>query len=101
MLSFAVGKETVKVAPLSIYAVLKEVHSMRRFQLLSYPEGRLELRLEPTDGVERELAFEQAKLTLLNYLGAQGVKNVSVTLSCDAPKQQAGSGKFKHILQIE
>ena len=101
VLSFAVGKETVKVAPLSIYAVLKEVHSMRRFQLLSYPEGRLELRLEPTDGVERELAFEQAKLTLLNYLGAQGVKNVSVTLSCDAPKQQAGSGKFKHILQIE
>lgn len=101
VLTFSVDGGRVKVAPLSIYAVLKEVHAMKRFQLLAYPDNQLELRLEPAEGIAPTDAFEQAKQALFGFLATQGVNNVSLTLSQDAPKQQAGSGKFKHIVQME
>jgi len=101
VLRFSIEGREVKVAPLSVYAVLKEVHELRRFQLLAYPENRLELRLESADDVNRMDAFSQAKEALLGFLTAQGVNNVSVALSPDAPRQQEGSGKFKHIIQME
>ena len=101
VLTLTIDRGSVKVAPLSIYAVLKEVHSMKRFQLLAYPDNQLELRLEPAEGITRSDAFEQAKQALLGFLTTQGVFNVSLTLSQDVPKQQVGSGKFKHIVQME
>ncbi len=101
VLHFQVNGSEVKVAPLSVYAVLKEVHVLRRFQLLAYPENRLELRLECADGVDRLDAFSQAKEALLGFLATQGVSNVSISLSPEAPRQQEGSGKFKHIVQME
>lgn len=101
VLIFLVDGGSVKVAPLSIYAVLKEVHAMKRFQLLAYPDNQLELRLEPMEGIDTTDAFEQAKQALLGFLATQGVNNVSLTLSQDVPKQQAGSGKFKHIVRME
>ena len=101
VLTFSVDGGSVKVAPLSIYAVLKEVHAMKRFQLLAYPDNQLELRLEPAEGIAPTDAFEQAKQALLGFLATQGVISVSLTLSQDTPKQQAGSGKFKHIVLME
>jgi hypothetical protein len=101
VLHFRVNGSVVKVAPLSVYAVLKEVHALKRFQLLAYPENRLELRLECADSVDRLDAFSQAKEALIGFLAVQGVNNVSVSLSPEAPRQQEGSGKFKHIVQME
>lgn len=89
-----------RIAPLSVYAVLKEAHAMRRFQLLSYPGNRLELRLEPAEGVSREDAFWQAQKALLCFLAAQGVSPAAITLSDELPQQQEGSGKFKHIVHV-
>ncbi len=91
------GKE-IKVAPLSVYAVLKEVHELRRFQVLAYPENRLELRLEEQDGTDRETAFAAAKEQLEQYLATLGIRHVTITLSQDPPRQDPGSGKFKHII---
>ncbi len=34
-----------KIAPLSLYALLKEVHSIKRFQLIQHNERLLELRI--------------------------------------------------------
>ena len=101
VLRFTINGGEIRIAPLSVYAVLKEVHALKRFQLLVYPENRLELRLEYADGVDRAEAFSQAKEALLGFLAAQGVGNVSVTLSPDAPRQQEGSGKYKHIIRME
>lgn len=94
------GKE-IKVAPLAIYAVLKEVHSLRRFQVLVYPGNRIELRIEEKEGISREEAFEHARECLERFLATQNIVHVKVTLSEELPKQDAKSGKFKHIINVE
>ncbi len=91
------GKE-IRIAPLSLYAVLKEVHELRRFQLLAYPGNRLELRLEEKEGTDRETAFDAAKDRLEQYLVTQGIRHVTVILSEELPRQDPNSGKFKHII---
>ena len=93
------GKE-VKIPPLAIYAVLKEVHNIRRFQVLKYPENRLELRIEEKEGMSKEAAFVEAKACLVKYLATQNIGQVAVTLSEELPKQNPNSGKFKHIINV-
>ena len=95
------GNDTVKIAPLSIYAVLKEVHTIRRFQLLCHPENRLELRLEPMEGATLENAFLMAKDALQHFLHTQGVEQVSISLSSEPPMQHSKSGKFQHIIRTD
>ena len=98
IISFEADGRKVRIAPLPVYAVLKEVHSIRRFQVLAYPGNRLELRLEEAEGADRGAAFAEAKGSLERYLAAQGVRQAEITLSEDLPRQDPGSGKFKHII---
>jgi phenylacetate-coenzyme A ligase PaaK-like adenylate-forming protein len=90
----------VRIPPLALYATLKEVHSVRRFQLLAYSENKLELRLEPIDGIDRETAFVHTKEALSAYLHSHKLIKFSILLSDDLPKQHSKSGKFKHIICI-
>ena len=99
--SFTEGGREIKIAPLSIYAVLKEVHGLRRFQVLVYDGNVIELRIEPTDGMNRQDAFEQASEKLRDYLASQDVIHVTIRLSEELPCQQVGSGKFKHIIRMQ
>lgn len=93
------GRE-IKVAPLSFYAVLKEIHDLRRFQVLVYPENKIELRIETKEGVEESVAFEEAKKRLLEFLESQNIGHVRIDLSKDKPAQNPRSGKFKHIINL-
>lgn len=99
--SFTEEGKTIRIAPLSLFAVLKEVHELRRFQLLVYPENRMELRMEEKEGAERHTAFEKAEESLRGYLKTQGITHVSLALSEEKPHQDAGSGKFKHIINMQ
>ena len=91
------GKE-IKIPPLAIYAILKEVHSLRRFQVIVYSENKIELRLEPSEEISRETAFVQTREALLSFLASHKVNAVNILLSDELPKQHPGSGKFKHII---
>ena len=91
------GKE-IKVAPLAIYAVLKEVHELRRFQVEVYPENKVELRIEPKEGIEESAAFEAAKKKLADFLANQNIIPAPINLSKEKPAQNPNSGKFKHII---
>lgn len=93
------GKE-IKVAPLSLYAVLKEIHSIRRFQVLVYPNNKIEVRLEEKEGSSREESFACCKACLEKYLLSQNIKHVTITLSDDLPKQNPNSGKYKHVINM-
>lgn len=101
VLSFEKDGTELRVPPLAIYAELKEVHELRRFQLLKYPGNRLKLRLEPMPDVSREEAFEKACKVLSVRLGIYGVEDLHISLSEELPKQHPVSGKFKHIINIE
>lgn len=99
--AFTEGEKVVRIAPLSLYAVLKEVHCIRRFQVLAYPGNTLALRLEEAEGADRAAVFHTAKERLKGYLAAQGVSAVTVSLAEGPPRQDPGSGKFKHIVNLQ
>ena len=100
VLTFTQDGKTLRVPPLAIYARLKEVPQLRRFQLLKYPENRMELRLEPTKGTGRAEAFAEAAVAVRELLAVYGVTEVSLSLSEELPRQHPVSGKFKHIQNI-
>lgn len=100
VISFREKGETVRVAPLAIYAVLKEVHGIRRFQVLGYPENSIVLRLEEKEGADRTVVFGEARERLERYLAEQGISEVGITLSEELPRQDAGSGKYKHVVNM-
>ena len=91
------GKE-VRVPPLAVYATLKEVHCLKRFQLVVRAENRIELRLEAANGISKEDAFVQADSALRAFFQQYGIHNVDITLSPDSPRRHPGSGKFKHVI---
>ncbi len=93
------NKET-GVPPLAIYATLKEVHSIKKFQVLAYQGNKMELRMEPKEGNDKEACFLQAKESLITFLASHGIKDVTVILSDEMPKQHPGSGKYKHIICV-
>ncbi len=97
---FSQDNNDIKIAPLAIYATLKEVHSLRRFQFIAYPGNRIELRLEPKEENSKEASFLQAKEILLPFLAIHGIKDVTITLSDETPKQHPESGKYKHIICV-
>lgn len=84
----------VKIAPLSLYVVLKEIHGIQRFQLVQEDGDRLELRMVAED---REGDFAEAKRAVEAYLAEHGV-NAEVYLSERLPEADARSGKFKHVV---
>ena len=91
ILTFSNG---VKIAPLSLYAILKEVHEIERFQLVQMEGNELELRLIAED---RQQAFEKAKQAVEAYLLQKEV-SATVYLSEKLPETNPISGKYKHII---
>ncbi len=83
----------VRIAPMSLYKVLEEVKSIRRFQLVQRASDRVELRITSDDP---EGAFDRAKRDLQEFFGNKGL-NVEIVPSDLSPQADKTSGKFKHI----
>ena len=83
----------VRIAPMSLYKILEEVKTIRRFQLVQRSTCKVELRMISDDPQE---AFKQAKHDLQEFFKSKGL-NVEITLSDDPPQANKTSGKFKHI----
>lgn len=98
VITFTENGNEIRVPPLAVYATLKEVHGLKRFQLVVRTENHMELRLEATDGISKESAFAQADSALRIFFQQYGIHNVEITLSPDSPRRHPGSGKFKHIV---
>ncbi|WMM26128.1 AMP-binding protein [Tissierella sp. MB52-C2] len=91
------GKE-IKIAPLAIYAILKEIHEIQRFQIVAYKDNKIELRINPIYGHSKEEVFEYACSALRKFLASHGIHHVEISLSTEEPKQHPKSGKFKHVI---
>lgn len=98
VVTLTAGETTIRVPPLALYAELKEVHELRRFQLVVSPGNCLKLRLEPAAGVSREAAFLRASAALRTQIRIYGVQDVEIVLSDELPQPHPVSGKFKHII---
>lgn len=84
----------VQIAPMSLYKILEEVKSIRRFQVVQRSVGRLELRMIAGD---REQAFDDAKRELRVFFESKGLTGIDIQLSDIPPQADPASGKFKHI----
>lgn len=101
VLSFDVDGKTVRIIPLALYALLKENHAIRRFQLVAHASNQLELRLICKEGENREAVFTQASERLKAYLRDNGINKVEISLSQELPQPHPKSGKFKHIYRAD
>lgn len=101
VVEFTQDKKTIRLPPLAIYAVLKEIHSLRRFQLIVAQNNNLELRIEPIKDFDKNTAFLLAKESLKSLLNSHGVINFTINLSKSNPMPHPKSGKFKHIIYNE
>ncbi len=86
--------EGVRISPLSLYAILKEIHEIQRFQMIQHAHNHLELRLIAED---KQSAFSKAEKAIISNLAQNGV-SAKVTLSNQLPEANPVSGKFKHII---
>ena len=84
----------VKIAPMSLYKVLEEVKSIRRFQVVQAAPMQIDLRLECDN---RTAAFAEAQQALKEFLGSKGLPGVAIVLSDELPQANKVSGKFKHV----
>lgn len=84
----------IRIAPMLLYAVMKEVHGIERFQLIQQENDRLELRLIAD---HKQEIFVVAKKAVENYLCQNGVL-AEVYLSEKLPEANPVSGKYKHII---
>ncbi len=98
VLTFTEGEKVIRVPPLAVYATLKEVPCLRRFQLVVDAENRMELRLDVDADSSKADAFAKAAAALREFFHQYGIKSIDITLSPDNPQQHPESGKFKHII---
>lgn len=84
----------VRIAPLSLYAILKEVQGIERFQLIQHENDRLELRLIAENRMD---CFTEAKRAVEVYFDRNGV-TAEIYLSDNLPAASPISGKYKHII---
>ena len=84
----------IQIAPLSLYAIIKEISDIKRFQLIQHGQDRLELRLTAENKVE---AFARAKQALDLYLQQNGVAT-QIYLTDQPPEANPVNGKYKHII---
>lgn len=84
----------VQIAPMSLYKILEEIKSIRRFQLVQRAADRLELRLVSDDAAA---SFEQAKNDLNSFFESKDLSGIGIELSDQPPQADKVSGKFKHI----
>lgn len=91
------GKE-IKIAPLAVYAVLKEVDNIQRFQVVVHMNNKIELRITAKNGYDKEKVYQTACTALTKFLALHGIEHADVFLSDEEPKQHPKSGKFKHVI---
>lgn len=92
------GGNTVKIPPLAVYATLRELPCLKRFQLIVFPGNYMELRLDAGEGISKEDAFLQGASALRAFLRQHQAGDIDIRLSPDPPMQHPDSGKFKHII---
>lgn len=98
ILIFYEDGKIIKIPPLAIYATLKEIHGIIRFQLIAHGENQLELRITPGSGYDLRRLFEAAQKNLSAFLASHGVTTADISFSDLTPMQHPQSGKFKHII---
>lgn len=83
----------VRIPPMALFALLKEIPEIKRYQIVQHAHDRLEVRLTAED---KAAAFSMAKHTLVKYLASKQTI-ADVYLSELEPQVHPKSGKFRAV----
>jgi phenylacetate-CoA ligase len=86
--------------PLAIGSVVEEAPGVHRSQLIQVGPTTIHLRLDPEPGVDVETLWRNVVANLRTYLNAQGLSNVEVVRTNEAPEQSGKSGKFRQVIGV-
>ena len=86
-------KNGVRIAPMELFALLKEIGEIRRYQIIQHDDNKLEVRLMSEDTT---IAYEKAKFSIQRYLESKGT-TVAMYLSDTKPQVHRKSGKFRSV----
>ena len=87
----------VRIPPLAVYVVLKEIKNVVRFQVIQKGIREIELRLETV--ADREAVEKEAVLKLQDFFAKKGAfPTISVSRQFPAPN---AAGKFRHVMKAD
>jgi phenylacetate-coenzyme A ligase PaaK-like adenylate-forming protein len=87
----------VPILPLALYATIKGVPGVERFQVVQKSPAALALRLQTASGFDRLAVWGDVQAAARGYLAAQGLGEVDLRLAEEAPMRDPRSGKFRHV----
>lgn len=98
ILYFIAKDKKVGIAPLALYALLKETEGIMRFQVIQTGTSNIELRLEVKTGCTIDEIASKAVAGVRNLLLENGISDVDIVMSHEPIVRDEKSGKFKHIV---
>jgi phenylacetate-CoA ligase len=91
----------VPLFPLALTTVVEEASGIHRFQIIQTTMDRLMLRLDPNHPGDRNMAWQAVSGALHDYLTAQSLSNVEITLDEVAPTPDPVSGKLREVVAMK
>jgi phenylacetate-coenzyme A ligase PaaK-like adenylate-forming protein len=88
---------SIPVLPLALWAVVKQVPGVQRFQILQVGPAALKVRLETYPGAGRVETWQAVQAAMQAFLEKQGAQGTQIFLADELPLRDPKSGKFRHI----
>ena len=93
----AADGQAVPILPLALWATIKQVHGVQRFQVIQTSPAELKIRMEPVVESERGEVWEAVQAQVKQYLAVQGLPDAQLLLANEAPLRDPKSGKYRHV----
>ncbi|MCX2930384.1 phenylacetate--CoA ligase family protein [Mycobacterium sp. CVI_P3] len=90
----------VSILPLALVTVVEETPGVRRFQGIRTGPTTVSVRLDLTAGADPAQVWADVDARLSAYLAAQGVPDVSIEHSAQAPAIDPKTGKFRQVWSV-
>ena len=94
----AADGHAVSVLPLAIGSVADETPGLLRSQLVQSGPSEVTVRVALRPGSQADTVWAALSPNLLTWLASQGLANVRLIRSAQAPERSATSGKFRQVI---
>lgn len=91
------GGAAVRLSPLALFVVGKEIPGVRRFQFIQTGPDRLRVRLEAERTADEEQVWGAVFARLSAFLDENQLSNVILERAGEPPMVHPQSGKFRHV----
>ncbi|MCB0930682.1 MAG: phenylacetate--CoA ligase family protein [Mycobacterium sp.] len=91
--------QSVPILPLALGSVIEETPGVHRFQAIGTGSRGLTVRLDVDKGATRSEVEREVERRVREFLGSQGVTDVTITCTSEAPRQEPRSGKLRQVLR--